>query len=294
MRILGKKWLMLAAAVPVAALIACSSDAPVQVLTPSGQVYDEDEYNELVEAGMVDEMGNVIVEDEDDDDGDAAGTDTKKSSSSKAGTSSGSTDSKTSASSTDSGDESSSASKDESSSAGSEGTSSAGGSGDTAKSSSSAAGDVKSSAGTSTSSSSANQASSSSAAPTTSSSAVAGQTTISDGEGNFSMGTNDMEEVATETQSELDSLKEILDNGGTVAGFEEVATEFNENTLTYESFDEGDYYCFTGEGEWMHVTRDLLGQYIPHYKNGQAWGNLRHFDVKFMDACEGVYFRRNS
>ena len=108
------------------------------------------------------------------------------------------------------------------------------------------------------------------------------------------MGTDDMEEVASGTQSELDSLKEILDNGGTVEGFEEVATEFDENTLTYESFDEGDYYCFTGEGEWMHVTRALLGKYIPHYKNGQAWGNLRHFDVKFMDACEGVYFRRKS
>jgi hypothetical protein len=103
-----------------------------------------------------------------------------------------------------------------------------------------------------------------------------------------------MEVVSTGEQSELDSLKEILDNGGTIDGFEEVATEFNEQTLTYESFDEGDYYCFTGEGEWKHVTRELLGKYIPHYKNGQAWGNLRHFDVKFMDACEGVYFRRNS
>ena len=283
MRILGKTCWTLAAAIPVAALIACSSDAPVQVLTPSGQVYDEDEYNELVEAGMVDEMGNVIVEDEDEEDDDAAGTDTKKSSSSKAGTSSGSTDSKTSASSTDSGDSQKSSSStaddagDESSSAGSEVTSSEGGSGDTVKSSSSAA----------------DNASSSSVAAS-SSSAAAGQTTVSDGNGNFSLGTDDMEDVSTGEQSELDSLKEILDNGGTIEGFEEVATEFDENTLTYESFDEGDYYCFTGEGEWMHVTRDLLGKYIPHYRNGQAWGNLRHFDVKFMDACEGVYFRRKS
>jgi hypothetical protein len=120
------------------------------------------------------------------------------------------------------------------------------------------------------------------------------QETLTDGEGNFSVGTNDMEVVSTGEQSELDSLKEILDNGGTIDGFEEVATEFNEQTLTYESFDEGDYYCFTGEGEWRHVTRELLGQYIPHYKNGQAWGNQRRFDVKFMDACEGVYFRRKS
>lgn len=273
MRILGKKWWTLAAALPVAALIACSSDSPVEIILPSGEVVSEEEYEELVEEGKIDEMGNLVVEDEDDDDGDAAGSDTQKSSSSKAGTSSSPTDSKTSASSTDSGDSgdaTSSASKDESSSVGSEGTSSEGGSGNTAESSSSASGVV------------------------TSSSSTVRQATLSDGDGNFSMGTDDMEEVASGTQSELDSLKEILDNGGTVEGFEELATEFDENTLTYESFDEGDYYCFTGEGEWMHVTRELLGQYIPHYKNGQAWGNLRHFDVKFMDACEGVYFRRKS
>lgn len=269
MHILTKKWWALAATVPVAALIACSSGGPVEVILPSGEVVSEEEYEELVEEGKIDEMGNLVVEDEDDD---AAGTDTKKSSSSKAGTSSGSTDSKTSASSTDSddsGDATSSASKDESSSAGSEGTSSEGGSGDTAKSSSSVSGDA------------------------TSSSSTVRQATLVDGS-NFSVGTDDMKEVASGTQSELDSLKEILDNGGNVEGFEEVPTEFDENTLTYESFDEGDYYCFTGEGEWMHVTRELLGQYIPHYKNGQAWGNLRHFDVKFMDACEGVYFRRKS
>ena len=272
MRILTKKWWTLAAALPVAALIACSSDSPVEIILPSGEVVSEEEYEELVEEGKIDEMGNLVVEDEDDDDDDAAGSDTQKSSSSKAETSSSSTDSKTSASSTDSddsGDATSSASKDESSSAGSEGTSSEGGSGDTAESSSSASGDVASSSST------------------------VRQATLVDGS-NFSVGTDDMVEVASGTQSELDSLKEILDNGGTVDGFEEVATEFDENTLTYESFDEGDYYCFTGEGEWMHVTRELLGQYIPHYKNGQAWGNLRHFDVKFMDACEGVYFRRKS
>jgi hypothetical protein len=294
MRILGKKWLMLAAAVPVAALIACSSDAPVQVLTPSGQVYDEDEYNELVEAGMVDEMGNVIEEDEDDDDGDAAGTDTKKSSSSGSKTTS-SSDSKTESSSDAKATSSSDAKTTSSSDTKTESSDSKAESSSSAKASSDSGSDKSSSSTAPASSATGDKSSSSSAvAPESSSSAAAGQTTVSDGEGNFSLGTDDMEDVTPGTQTELDSLKEILDNGGTVAGFEEVATEFDENTLTYESFDEGDYYCFTGEGEWMHVTRDLLGRYIPHYRNGQAWGNLRHFDVKFMDACEGVYFRRKS
>lgn len=275
MRILGKKWWTLAAALPVAALVACTSNSPVEVVTPKGQVYSEDEYEELVEQGLVDESGNVIEEDEEED---AAGGDANASSSSGSKTASSSdtktessSDSKT-ASSSDSKTTSSSDSKTTSSDSKTESSSSAKASSDSGsdKSSSSASGDV------------------------TSSSSTVRQETLTDGEGNFSVGTDDMEDVSSGTQSELDSLKEILDNGGTIDGFEEVATEFDENTLTYESFDEGDYYCFTGEGEWMHVTRELLGKYIPHYKNGQAWGNLRHFDVKFMDACEGVYFRRKS
>lgn len=283
MRILGKKWWTLAAALPVAALVACTSNSPVEVVTPKGQVYSEDEYEELVEQGLVDESGNVIEEDEEEDaaGGDAnasssSGSKTASSSDSKTASSSGtktesSSDSKTTSSS-DTKTTSSSDSKTTSSDSKTESSSSAKASSDSGsdKSSSSASGDV------------------------TSSSSTVRQETLTDGEGNFSVGTDDMEDVSSGTQSELDSLKEILDNGGTIDGFEEVATEFNEQTLTYESFDEGDYYCFTGEGEWMHVTRELLGKYIPHYKNGQAWGNLRHFDVKFMDACEGVYFRRKS
>ena len=266
MRILGKKWWTLAAALPVAALVACTSNSPVEVVTPKGQVYSEDEYEELVEQGLVDESGNVIEEDEEV----TEGADAQKSSSSVSKTVS-SSDTKTESSS-DSKTASSSDSKTTSSDSKTESSSSAKASSDSGsdKSSSSASGEA------------------------TSSSSTVRQETLTDGEGNFSVGTNDMEVVSTGEQSELDSLKEILDNGGTIDGFEEVATEFNEQTLTYESFDEGDYYCFTGEGAWRHVTRELLGQYIPHYKNGQAWGNLRHFDVKFMDACEGVYFRRKS
>lgn len=278
MRILGKKWWTLAAALPVAALVACTSNSPVEVVTPKGQVYSEDEYEELVEQGLVDESGNVIEEDEEEG---AAGGDANASSSSGSKTAS-SSDTKTESSS-DSKTASSSDSKTTSSDSKTESSSSAKASSDSGSDKSSSSGAVDS-----------DKSSSSASGDVTSSSSTVRQETLTDGEGNFSVGTNDMEVVSTGEQSELDSLKEILDNGGTIDGFEEVATEFDENTLTYESFDEGDYYCFTGEGEWKHVTRELLGQYIPHYKNGQAWGNLRHFDVKFMDACEGVYFRRKS
>lgn len=115
---------------------------------------------------------------------------------------------------------------------------------------------------------------------------------VNAGSGNFSVGTDVMEVVDSSEKTELDSLKEVIDNGGSVSDFEDVGTNLDEETMTYESFEEGDYFCFIGEGEWMHITRELLGKYIPHYKNGQAWGNLSHFGIKFMDACQGVYFRR--
>ena len=297
-------------ALAIAFLAACSSDGPMLIITPNGNVYSEEEYNELVENGQVDEAGNVIVEE----------SNAKSSSSKKAGSSSStkgsSSSGKATSGSSDGDDESSSSGKATSSSSAKDGSSSSGkatssssakdGSSSSGKAtSSSSAKDCSSSSGKATSSSSAKdgssssaKASSSSSTPTSSatpasSSAEPGKETIAnEDDGEFSFGTDDMKEISESAQSELDSLKEILDNGGTVEGFEKTEGEFNEETLPYEAFDENDFFCFTGEGEWLQITRELLGQYIPHYKNGAAWGNLRHFDVKFMDACAAVYIRR--
>ena len=155
---------------------------------------------------------------------------------------------------------------------------------------SSSSGEAESSSSEAKSSSS-EEAESSSSEPE--SSATAGkETIINEEEGEFSIGTDDMTAVSDDAQSELDSLKEILDNGGSVDGFELADSEFNEETLLFEDFNDNDFFCFTGEGEWMQITREQLGEHIPHYKNGKAWGNFRHFDVKFMDACAAVYIRR--
>ena len=315
MRILGKKWLALTAVIPVAALIACSSDAPVQVMTPRGEIIDEDEYNELVEAGLIDEMGNRIEEPED------VETGSDESSSSK-----------------DSGDKTSSASKDESSSADKDDSSSSG-TGDTAKSSSSAAGNASSSSvaassssakassssvaassssakassssvaassssvkassssvaasssSVAPSSSSVDQASSSSVAPATSSSAAAQVTECSDADGECTIGSNVMDAVDPETKTELDSLKELVDNGETTTGFEELPEGLTGETFNYNFLGENDVYCFTGEGEWLHVVREELGKYINHFKNGAAWGQLEKFEIIFAEECAEVYFR---
>lgn len=247
-----KKFWFFAMVLAMAFFAACSADGPVQVITPKGDILSEDEYAELVEKGEIDEQGNVIVKD----------TTAKSSSSKKV---------------------SSSSAKSSSSSSGKVSSSSE-------KATSSSSEMVDSSAGAESSSS--EEAESSSSEPESSSAEPGKETVANTDEGDFSFGTDDMEEVSASAQSELDSLKEILDNGGTVDGFEKTEMEFNEETLPVEIFDEQDFFCFTGEGEWLQITKEMLGQYIPHYKNDHAWGNLRHFDVKFMDACSSVYIRR--
>lgn len=297
MRILGKKWWTLAAALPVAALVACTSNSPVEVVTPKGQVYSEDEYEELVEQGLVDESGNVIEEDEEEG---AAGGDANASSSSGSKTASSSdtktessSDSKT-ASSSDSKTESSSDSKTTSSDSKTESSSSAKASSDSGsdkssssgavdsdKSSSSASGDVTSSAGTGD-------------VTVSSSSITAQHENTGCDSGECSIGSNAMDGVDAETKTELDSLKELIDNGGVPVGFEELPEGLTGENFNYNFLGENDVYCFTGEGEWLHVVREELGKYINHFKNGAAWGQLEKFDIIFSEVCTEVYFRRKS
>ena len=254
-----KKFWFFAMVLAMAFFAACSADGPVQVITPKGDILSEDEYAELVEKGEIDEQGNVIVKD----------TTAKSSSSKKVSSSSAKS------SSSSSGKVSSSSEKATSSSS---------------KAESSSSEKVDSSADTESSSS--EKVESSSSEPESSSAEPGKETIANEDEGDFSIGTDDMEEVSDSTQSELDSLKQILDDGGTVDGFEKTDSEFDEETLLYKDFEENDYFCFTDEGEWLQISREKLGRYIPHYKTGTSWGNLRHFDVRFMDACSSVYIRR--
>lgn len=278
MRILGKKWWTLVAALPVAALVACTSNSPVEVVTPKGQVYSEDEYEELVEQGLVDESGNVIEEDEEV----TEGADAQKSSSSGSKTVS-SSDSKTASSSdskttsSDSKTESSSSAK-VSSDSGSDKSSSSGAV-DSDKSSSSAEAPASSATGDKSSSSS---------------SITAQHENTGCDSGECSIGSNAMDKVDAETKTELDSLKELIDNGGVPVGFEELPEGLTGENFNYDFLGENDVYCFTGEGEWLHVVREELGKYINHFKNGAAWGQLEKFDIIFSEVCTEVYFRRKS
>lgn len=248
-------------ALTMSLFVACSTDGDPVIVAPNGEIYSQEEYAEFEEKGELDEKGNVIVTEstaESSSSKKASSSSTKGSSSSDKATSSSSSEK---ASSSSSGKASSSSEKADSSS-------------DEAKSSSSAKVD------------------SSSSEPESSSAEPGKVTIINEEEGIFTIGTDDMTVISESDQSELDSLKQILDEGGSVDGFELADSEFNEETLLYEDFDENDFFCFTGEGEWLKITREQLGKHIPHYKNGQAWGNFRQFDVKFMEACAAVYIRR--
>ena len=236
-------------ALTMSLFVACSTDGDPVIVAPNGEIYSQEEYAEFEEKGELDERGNVVVTDS-----------TAKSSSSK----------KTSSSSTKG-----SSSSEKATSSSSE------------KASSSSSGKVDSSSDEAKSSSS-EKVDSSSSEPE-SSAAVGKETVIDEDEGIFSIGTEDMTVVSENDQSELDSLKQILDEGGSVDGFELAESEFNEETLLYEDFDEKDFFCYTDDGEWMQITRENLGKYIPHYKDGKAWGNYKQFDVIFTDACKAVY-----
>ena len=103
-----------------------------------------------------------------------------------------------------------------------------------------------------------------------------------------------MDEVDAETKTELDSLKELIDNGEIPVGFEELPEGLTGETFNYNFLGENDVYCFTGEGEWLHVVREELGKYINHFKNGAAWGQLEKFEIIFSESCAEVYFRPKS
>ncbi len=179
-----------------------------------------------------------------------------------------------------SGDDSSASKADKSSASGDESSASAGGESSASGDESSASGDV----------------SSSSAAEV--SSASSDKTELDGNTGEMNAGKDIMSGVDEGMGDELDDLvAACATTEGCPDGFEELEGDLivdkdGNGNLTYDSFDENDYFCFTGEGSWLKLDRAKLGEFIPHFKNGAAWGNLSHFDIRFEDLCNAVYIMR--
>jgi len=293
MRTMLKKWWLIALAIPAIALVACTSDSSVQVFTPDGESYDVDEYVEMMENGEVDAMGNRIK----DESGEVKTTSSaSKVSSSSTGKSSSDEAKSSSEEAKSSSDEAKFSSSEKATSSESKDSSSSvkSSASDEEKSSSS---ETPKSSETEKSSSSEVEEPSSSETPASSetassSSEVAYQeeTGCSDG-GECAIGSNVMETVNEEVKAELDSLKELVVNGETPEGFEVLPEGLTGETFNYTFLGQNDVYCYTGEGEWLHVERSELGKYINHFKNGAGWGQLEKFEIVFMDACTEVYFR---
>lgn len=129
------------------------------------------------------------------------------------------------------------------------------------------------------------------------SSASAGESTIADN-GEITAGKDIMDGVDEGTSNQLnENVAACATAEGCPEGFEElegglVVDKDGSGNLTYDSFDENDYYCFSGEGSWLKLDRAKLGEFIPHFKNGAAWGNLSHFEIRFEDLCSAVYIMR--
>ncbi|MBR2898816.1 MAG: hypothetical protein IKC23_04255 [Fibrobacter sp.] len=129
------------------------------------------------------------------------------------------------------------------------------------------------------------------------SSASAGESTIADN-GDITAGKDLMDGVDEGTSNQLnENVAACVTAEGCPEGFEElngglVVDKDGSGNLDFNSFDENDYYCFSGEGEWLKLDRAKLGEFIPHFKNGAAWGNLSHFEIRFEDLCSAVYIMR--
>ena len=60
---MATKFWIFAMALSMAFFAACTSDGSMQVIMSNGDIYSEDEYNELVKKGEIDEDGNYVVKD---------------------------------------------------------------------------------------------------------------------------------------------------------------------------------------------------------------------------------------
>ena len=263
MKALLKKTLSAAAtAAAVLFFVSCTSDLPPQVITANGDSYSEKEFESLKDAGLVDEMGNVIDT-----------TLTRKVSSSSTAT-----------------EAKSSGAKDFSSSAAASSAS---------ENASSTSGDVSSDSEPVESSSSEeeedDEESSSSAAEESSSSyeavfgsGVVGESIIAK-DGVISIGTDAMVEVDDENKDALDAAKAALDEGKDLPdGFGDLGVETTFEDFNYEAFIENAFFCLTEDDSWLEISRSELAKNIPHFKNGADLGPLEGFAVRFADACKAV------
>lgn len=105
------------------------------------------------------------------------------------------------------------------------------------------------------------------------------------------VGTDGMESVDQDKSDELDDLKNQIDNNQNPDGFDKLDKPvIGGGDL---DFDNKEYYCFTGEGEWLKISYDKLKESgLPFLWNEHAWGLRDKYELRFEDACDAIYVQQ--
>ena len=101
-----------------------------------------------------------------------------------------------------------------------------------------------------------------------------------------------LEAVASSTASDLDDLRDQLENNEEPEGFTEVRrTEFSVDDF---DFSENKYYCFTDSDDWLEITKDkLLETKLPFLWGMDYYDYRDAYSLSFEDVCAAIYMQAN-
>jgi len=101
-----------------------------------------------------------------------------------------------------------------------------------------------------------------------------------------------LEAVASSTASDLDDLRNQLENNKEPNGFTEVRrTDFSVDDFV---FSENKYYCFTDADDWLEITKDKLLETKLPFLWGMDYYDCRDaYSLNFEGVCAAIYVRAN-
>ena len=101
-----------------------------------------------------------------------------------------------------------------------------------------------------------------------------------------------LDAVGSGTASDLDDLRDQLENNEDPEGFSEInRTVFSVDEL---DFSENKYYCFTDADDWLEVTKDkLLETKLPFLWDMDYYDYRDGYSLSFEDVCVTIYVMAN-
>ena len=101
-----------------------------------------------------------------------------------------------------------------------------------------------------------------------------------------------LDAVGSNAASDLDDLRDQLENNEDPEGFSEVnRTVFSVDDL---DFSENKYYCFTDADDWLEITKDkLLETKLPFLWGMDYYDYRDGYSLSFEDVCSTIYVKNN-